>query len=78
MQDPNADTEWNDALRRHGILPEKKKEAEITEDDIIKMVDDTIKAKSGEKDVKVGSFLVALHSCGKPVSRLITLDPLCC
>ena len=28
MQDPNADTEWNDALRRHGILPEKKKEAE--------------------------------------------------
>ena len=78
MQDPNADTEWNDALRRHGILPEKKKEAEITEDDIIKMVDDTIKAKSGEKDVKVGSLLVVLFSCGKPVSRLITLDPLCC
>ena len=78
MQDPNADTEWNDALRRHGILPEKKKEAEITEDDIIKMVDDTIKAKSGEKDVKVGSLLVVLFSCGKPVLRLITLDPLCC
>ena len=53
MQDPNADTEWNDALRRHGILPEKKKEAEITEDDLIKMVDDTIKSKSGEKDVNV-------------------------
>lgn len=51
MQDPNADTEWNDALRRHGILPEKKKEAEITEDDILKMVDETIKAKTGEKDI---------------------------
>ena len=39
MQDPNADTEWNDALRKHGIIPEKKKEAEITEDEIIKMVE---------------------------------------
>ena len=78
MQDPNADTEWNDALRRHGILPEKKKEAEITEDDIIKMVDDTIKAKSGEKDVKVSSLFVALHFCGKPMSRLITLDSFYC
>lgn len=51
MQDPNADTEWNDALRRHGILPEKKKEAEITEEDILKMVDDTIKSKTQGKDV---------------------------
>lgn len=51
MQDPSADTEWNDALRRHGIIPEKKKEAEITEDEIIKMVDAAVKAKTGEKDV---------------------------
>lgn len=42
MQDPNADTEWNDALRRHGILPEKPKEAEVTEDDIVNMVEKTI------------------------------------
>ena len=53
MQDPSADTEWNDALRRHGIIPEKKKEAEITEDEIIKMVDAAVKAKTGEKDVNV-------------------------
>ena len=53
MQDPNADTEWNDALRKHGIIPEKKKEAEITEEELIKMVEDTLKAKSGEKDVEV-------------------------
>ena len=38
MQDPNADTEWNDALRRVGVLPQKK-EAEVTEDDIQKMID---------------------------------------
>lgn len=52
MQDPSADTEWNDALRRHGILPEKKKEAEITEDDLIKMMDNTIKEKTQDKDLK--------------------------
>ena len=59
MQDPNADTEWNDALRKHGIIPEKKKEAEITEDEIIKMVEASVKAKSGVKDVEV-RFLVVL------------------
>lgn len=53
MQDPSADTEWNDALRKHGIIPEKKKEAEITEEELTKMIEDTIKAKTGEKDVKV-------------------------
>jgi len=50
MQDPNADTEWNDALRRVGVLPQKK-EAEVTEDDIQKMIDATIKEKTGEKDI---------------------------
>jgi len=24
-QDPTQDTEWNDALRKHGILPKKEK-----------------------------------------------------
>ena len=36
MQDPNEDTEWNDILRAKGIIPEKQKEAEVTEDDIVK------------------------------------------
>ncbi|XP_002164312.1 phosducin-like protein 3 [Hydra vulgaris] len=51
MQDPNADTEWNDALRRHGIIPEKK-EVEVTEDQIVQLLDATIKEKTGQKDAK--------------------------
>ena len=53
MQDPNADTEWNDNLRRHGILPEKKKEVEITEEELLAMVEKTIKEKTGKKDIEV-------------------------
>lgn len=26
FQNPHEDTEWNDALRKHGILPKKEKE----------------------------------------------------
>jgi len=51
MQNPNEDTEWNDVLRAKGILPPKPKEAEINEDDIVKMLEDTIKQKSGIKDM---------------------------
>ena len=47
MQDPNEDTEWNDVLRAKGIIPEKPKEKEIEEDDIIAMMEKTIKQKSG-------------------------------
>ena len=47
LQDPNADTEWNDALRRHGIIPEKEKE--VTEDDIISLVEQTVQQKSAGK-----------------------------
>ncbi|XP_069828521.1 phosducin-like protein 3 [Dendropsophus ebraccatus] len=38
MQDPNADTEWNDILRRKGILPPKEtpKEDEVDEAEILK------------------------------------------
>ncbi|XP_066433714.1 phosducin-like protein 3 [Eleutherodactylus coqui] len=38
MQDPNADTEWNDILRRKGILPPKEapKEDEEEEAEILK------------------------------------------
>ena len=45
MQNPNLDTEWNDALRRHGILPEKK-ELEMTQDQIENVVDNVIKQKT--------------------------------
>ena len=47
MQDPNEDTEWNDVLRAKGIIPEKPKEKEVTEDDIVNMLEKTIKEKSG-------------------------------
>ncbi|XP_055597348.1 viral IAP-associated factor homolog [Uranotaenia lowii] len=51
MQDPNEDTEWNDVLRAKGILPPKK-EKEITEDDIIGMIENTIEEKqNGSKDL---------------------------
>ena len=47
MQNPNEDTDWNDALRRHGILPQK--ELEITEDQIENMVDSVVKRKTEGK-----------------------------
>jgi hypothetical protein len=45
MQDPNEDTEWNDALRAKGIIPPKK-EKEITEDQIVSMLEQTIEEKT--------------------------------
>jgi len=50
MQDPNEDTEWNDVLRAKGILPPKEKK-DITEDDIVGMLEDTIQKKTGEKSL---------------------------
>ena len=50
MQNPNEDTEWNDILRAKGVIPEKPKEAEINEDELVKMLEDTIKQKSGGKN----------------------------
>lgn len=35
MEDPNADTEWNDVLRSKGILPPKEKG--ITEDAVVQV-----------------------------------------
>ncbi|GFR92766.1 phosducin-like protein 3 [Elysia marginata] len=49
MQDQNEDTEWNDALRRHNIIPQKEKE--VTEEDIIDMVEKTVQAKSEGKQM---------------------------
>ena len=43
MQDPNQDTEWNDVLRQKGIIPEKEKE--ITEEQIIDIVERTVQEK---------------------------------
>ena len=45
MQDPNEDTEWNAVLRQKGILPPKPKEAEITEEQIIDIVERTVQQK---------------------------------
>ncbi|XP_078037294.1 viral IAP-associated factor [Augochlora pura] len=45
MQDPNEDTQWNDILRSKGIIPEKEKE--ITEDQILDIVENTINEKTG-------------------------------
>lgn len=47
MQDPNQDTEWNDILRKHGILAEREKEKEVEEDRIIDMIEETINEKTG-------------------------------
>lgn len=50
MQDPNEDTEWNDILRAKGIIPEKPKEKkDITEDDIVQMLEDAVQKKSNGK-----------------------------
>lgn len=43
MQNPNDDTEWNDILRSKGIIPPKEKE--ITEDEIVNIVEQTIQDK---------------------------------
>lgn len=48
LQDPNEDTEWNDVLRAKGILPQKEKE--ISEDDIINMLENTIEEKQASSN----------------------------
>ncbi|KAL7295154.1 viral IAP-associated factor homolog [Trichogramma pretiosum] len=54
MQDPNEDTQWNDILRAKGIIPEKKKEAEVTEDQIVDLLENTINERTGraQKDLE--------------------------
>jgi len=51
-QNPNADTEWNDILRQKGIIPEKEKEKEFTEDEIVNMVESAVQKqmKGNTKD----------------------------
>jgi len=43
MQNPSEDTEWNDILRSKGIIPPKEKE--ISEDQIVSMLEETIEKK---------------------------------
>ena len=43
FKDPNLDTEWNDVLRQKGILAPKEKE--ITEEQIIDIVERTVQEK---------------------------------
>ena len=43
FQNPNEDTEWNDILRKKGILPQK--EPEVTEEMITEMMEQTIQEK---------------------------------
>lgn len=46
VQDANEDTEWNDILRSHGILPPKAgKEAEVSEETIQTMIDHVVEQK---------------------------------
>merc|ERR1712013_69271 len=41
--------EWNDVLRAKGIILEKPKEAEVNEEDLVRMLEETIREKTGEK-----------------------------
>ncbi|CAH2244877.1 viral IAP-associated factor homolog [Pararge aegeria] len=54
MQNPNEDTEWNDVLRSKGILPPKEKE--ISEDEIVNMIEQTIQTKQQEKDKQLSEL----------------------
>lgn len=50
MQDPNEDTEWNDVLRAKGILPPKQKEAEVTEEQIVSLLENVIEKRTGNDE----------------------------
>ncbi len=68
LQDPNADTEWNDVLRSKGIIPQK--ENEVSEDDIVQMLESTIQQKVQ------GTSLFESAYTGKPeyiATRLLLL-----
>ncbi|KAG6442017.1 viral IAP-associated factor homolog [Manduca sexta] len=54
MQNPNEDTEWNDVLRAKGIIPQKEKE--VSEDDIVNMIEQTIQQKQAEKDKQLSEL----------------------
>lgn len=45
-QNPDEDTQWNDILRSKGIIPPKK-EKEITEDQIVDILEQAVAEKTG-------------------------------
>eukprot|EP01135_Chromosphaera_perkinsii_P009747 Nk52_evm12s1869 gene=Nk52_evmTU12s1869 len=49
--DQYEDTEWNDALRKHGIIPQKP-EPEITEEMLTEMIEESIRKKTEKKKVE--------------------------
>lgn len=53
MQDANEDTEWNDILRKKGILPPK--EPEVTEEMLTEMLEQTIQEKQST-DARLGKL----------------------
>lgn len=58
QQNYEEDTQWNDILRQKGIIP--KKEKEFTEDDIVNLVEQTVKQKQGKGNVTILNFDVKL------------------
>lgn len=54
MQNPNEDTEWNDVLRAKGILPQKEKE--ISEDEIVNMIEQSIQQKQAQKEKQLSEL----------------------
>lgn len=63
MENPDADTEWNDALRKFNILPPKEKEPEISEEDVIKLVDAAVKEKTSIEKPLEDMTLEELEAC---------------
>lgn len=61
MQNSNEDTEWNDILRSKGIIPPKEKE--ITEDEIVNLVEQTIQDKKNKG--RIFSFSKVCFHCIK-------------
>lgn len=57
-KDPNEDTEWNDILRSKGIIPQKEKE--VTEDQIVSLLEQTIEEKQGNSKYTV-TYLTLRH-----------------
>ncbi|KAJ6647247.1 Viral IAP-associated factor like [Pseudolycoriella hygida] len=54
MTNPNEDTEWNDVLRKKGIIPEKEKG--VTEGDIIEMIEKTIEDRQKTKEKELSEL----------------------
>ena len=59
MQDPNEDTEWNDALRKHGILPARPKTPEIEDPEPVDdKVSFSVKMSFSEEDFWINFSLM--------------------